>query len=53
MFREMNEEIHKFYRHAQLHDDLIGLRNSIEVAHMVLDASVINKKSAGCFYRED
>ena len=53
MFREMNDEIHKFYRNAELHDDLIGLRNSIEVAHLVLNASARNKKSAGCFYRED
>ena len=53
MFREMNDEIHKFYKNAKLHDDLIGLRNSIEVAHMVLNASVRNKKSAGCFYRDE
>lgn len=52
MFREMSDEIHKFYRHAALHDELIGLRNGIEVADMVLIASVRNKKSAGCFYRE-
>lgn len=52
MFREMNDEIHKFYKNAKLHDDLIGLRNSIEVAHMVLNASVRNKKSAGCFFRD-
>lgn len=53
MFRELSEEIHKFYRHAELHDELIGLRNSVEVAYMVLNASVQNKVSVGCFYRED
>lgn len=53
MFREMSDEIHKFYRHAKLHDDLIGLRNAVEVALIVLNSSVRNKKSAGCFYRED
>ncbi len=52
MFREMSDEIHKFYRHAALHDELIGLRNGVEVANMVLNASVRNKKSVGCFYRE-
>lgn len=52
MFSEMSDEIHKFYRHAALHDELIGLRNGVEVANMVLTASVRNKKSAGCFYRE-
>lgn len=51
MFREMSDEIHKFYRHAALHDELIGLRNGIEVANMVLTASVQNKNSVGCFYR--
>lgn len=52
MFSEMSDEIHKFYRHAALHDELIGLRNGVEVANMVLNASVRNKKSVGCFYRE-
>ncbi|MAF76800.1 MAG: L-aspartate oxidase, partial [Halobacteriovoraceae bacterium] len=52
MFSEMNEEIHKFYKHAKLNDDLIGLRNAVEVAIMVLNASVRNKESVGCFYRE-
>lgn len=53
MFREMSEEIHSFYRHAVLHDELIGLRNGVEVAYMVLNASVRNKESIGCFYREN
>jgi len=53
MFGEMTEEIHKFYKHAKLHDDLIGLRNAVEVGLMVLNSSVRNKKSAGCFFRED
>lgn len=53
MFGEMSDEIHKFYRHAKLHDDLIGLRNAVEVSMVVLNSSVRNKKSAGCFYRED
>jgi L-aspartate oxidase len=53
MFGELTEEIHKFYKHAKLHDDLIGLRNAVEVGEMVLNASVRNKTSVGCFYRED
>ncbi len=52
MFGELTEEIHKFYKHAKLHDDLIGLRNAVEVGEMVLNASVRNKDSVGCFYRE-
>ena len=53
MFGEMSSEIHKFYKHAKLHDDLIGLRNAVEVGQLVLNASVRNKKSVGCFFRED
>jgi L-aspartate oxidase len=53
MFSEMNEEIYKFYKHARLHDDLIGLRNAVDVGFMVLNASVRNKESTGCFYREN
>ena len=53
MFGELTEEIHKFYKHAKLRDDLIGLRNAVEVGQMVLNASVRNKKSTGCFYREE
>lgn len=53
MFSEMDEEIYKFYKHAELHDELIGLRNSVDVGFMVLNASVRNKKSVGCFYREN
>lgn len=53
MLVEMAEEIGRFYRHAGLHDELIGLRNGVEVALMVLNASVRNKESVGCFYRKD
>ena len=50
MFTELSDEIQKFYKHAKLHDELIGLRNAVEVAFMVSNASVRNKKSIGCFY---
>jgi L-aspartate oxidase len=53
LFRELSDEIHKFYKHAKLHDELIGLRNAIEVADMVLMASYRNSESVGCFYREN
>jgi L-aspartate oxidase len=53
MFGELNEEIYKFYKNAELSDDLIGLRNGVEVALMVLNSSVRNKESIGCFYREN
>lgn len=53
MFRELSEEISKFYRDAELHDELIGLRNAVEVGFMVLNSSMQNKESIGCFYREN
>ncbi len=53
MFRELQDEVSKFYKNALLHDQLIGLRNGIEVAHMVVDASLRNRESIGCFYLKD
>jgi len=53
MFRELQDEVGKFYKNAVLHDSLIGLRNGIEVAHMVVDASLRNRESMGCFYLKD
>ncbi|MBY0518389.1 MAG: FAD-dependent oxidoreductase [Bacteriovoracaceae bacterium] len=53
MFRELQDEVGKFYKNAALHDSLIGLRNGIEVAHMVVDASLRNRESMGCFYLKD
>ena len=53
MFIELQDEIAKFYRHAQLNDELIGLRNGADVAFMVLNASMRNKQSVGCFYLKD
>lgn len=53
MFIELQDEISKFYKNARLHDELIGLRNGAEVAFMVLNASMRNKKSVGCFYLKD
>ncbi|GAB4016147.1 MAG: L-aspartate oxidase [Bdellovibrio sp.] len=53
MFRELWDEIQRFYKDARLHDELIGLRNAIEVSSQVLSASRRNKNSIGCFYRKD
>ena len=53
MFIELQDEISKFYKHAHLHDELIGLRNGVEVAFMVLNASLRNKQSVGCFFLKD
>ncbi|MDA8793230.1 FAD-binding protein [Bacteriovoracaceae bacterium] len=52
LFGELQDEIKKFYKHAKLNDELIGIRNSVEVAFLVLNASIRNKESVGCFYRK-
>jgi len=53
MFRELHEEIQKFYKNSALRDELIGLRNAVEAGMMVLNASRRNKESVGCFYRKN
>lgn len=52
MFNELSDEINRFYRDARLVDSLIGLRNAVEVGHLVLVASRRNTQSVGCFYRK-
>jgi L-aspartate oxidase len=52
MFRELHDEISRFYRDAKLVDSLIGLRNAVEVGQLVISASRRNNESIGCFYRE-
>ena len=50
MFAEMNRQIGRFYKYAKLHDELIGLRNAVEVAFMVINSSMRSKESVGSFY---
>ncbi len=53
MFRELNDEIERFYKRCQLSDGLIGLRNAVEIASLVLNASSRNNESIGCFYKSN
>ncbi len=53
MFRELSDEINRFYKHAKLIDDLIGLRNAVEIGHQVILASRRNTQSIGCFFRKN
>ncbi|EQC48283.1 putative L-aspartate oxidase [Bacteriovorax sp. BSW11_IV] len=52
MFHELLDEIGKFYKKCVLTDELIGIRNAVEVGHMVLQASRRNRESLGCFFRK-
>ncbi len=49
----LRHRIEQFYRTANLSDDLIGLRNGILVAIIVVQAALRNKTSRGCHYRKD
>lgn len=53
MFLELSNEIQKFYKNAKLSDELVGLRNAVEVSQVVVTASSRNTESIGCFYLED
>ena len=46
-------EIDAFYRKARLTDNLLGLRNAAQAAHIVARAARMNPRSRGCHYRED
>jgi L-aspartate oxidase len=49
----LRHRIEQFYRTAHLSDDLVGLRNGILVALLVVQAALRNKRSRGCHYRRD
>lgn len=53
MFGELSLEIERFYKNSKLSDQLIGLRNGVEVGQSVVHASLINRESLGSFYRKD
>ncbi|HUU50709.1 MAG TPA: L-aspartate oxidase [Nitrospinota bacterium] len=45
--------IEQFYRRTLLTDSLVGLRNGILVALIVINSALRNKRSMGCHYRKD
>ncbi|MBZ0291233.1 MAG: FAD-binding protein, partial [Anaerolineae bacterium] len=51
--RHLWHEIEEFYRTSQVNDQLIGLRNAVQVARMVTFAAVRNPNSRGTHYRAD
>lgn len=51
--RHLYHEIETFYRTARLNDALIGLRNAIQAARVVLFAARRNPVSRGTHYRAD
>jgi L-aspartate oxidase len=53
ILRELHLEIGRFYAQAELSDALIGLRNGIQAALVVLLAAIEARTSAGAHYRID
>jgi L-aspartate oxidase len=51
--RHLWNEIETFYLATKINDDLIGLRNAVEVALIVAQAARHNRQSKGCHYRQD
>jgi L-aspartate oxidase len=49
----LEHRVEQFYRETKLSDDIVGLRNAIQVALMVTDAARRNPESRGCHYRLD
>jgi len=50
---EMNVEIERFYKHAILSDELIGLRNMSLVSKLIVKAAILNTESSGCHFISD
>jgi L-aspartate oxidase len=53
ILRELHLEIGRFYARSELSDGLIGLRNGIQTALVVLLAATEARESRGCHYRAD
>jgi L-aspartate oxidase len=53
ILRELHIEIGRFYAESELSDALIGLRNGVQTALVVLLAAMEARTSAGCHYRVD
>ena len=51
--RHLWHEIEEFYRATQLNDQLVGLRNAVQVARMVTWAALRNRHSRGTHFRAD
>ena len=54
ILRELSDEVDRFYADSVLSDELIGLRNGVTCAQLILTAARRNHQSIGCHYlRED
>jgi len=53
ILRELDLEISRFYERAEVTDAMVGLRNGIQTALVILLAAMECRQSRGCHYRID
>lgn len=53
VLRELDLEVARFYEKCEVSDSIIGLRNGILTALLILDGAVQCRESRGCHYRVD
>ena len=53
ILRELHLEISRFYEKAEVTDAMVGLRNGIQTALVILLAAIECRQSRGCHYRID
>lgn len=50
ILRGLSDEVERFYSHSVISDELIGLRNGVLCAQLILTAARRNRQSRGCHY---
>jgi L-aspartate oxidase len=53
ILQELHLEISRFYQQAEVTDGIIGLRNGVEAALLIVQAASECRASCGCHYRVD
>ena len=53
ILRELDLEIARFYARSEVSDSIIGLRNGILTALLILQAAEQSRESRGCHFRID
>ena len=53
VLRELDLEIARFYEKCEISEPIIGLRNGILTALLILEAADQARESRGCHYRID
>jgi L-aspartate oxidase len=53
LLSELDQEIARFYRNCEVSDAIVGLRNGIQTAQLILDQARQCMESRGCHFRVD